>query len=137
MKRLLVSGLAPALAVALIAGNLSQAADKSGPQLAHVVYFTLKDHSTEAREQLVASCQKYLNGHEGAVWFSVGTIAEDVDEPPVSVRDFDVAINVVFRDKAAKEAYLVNPRHKEFVAKNKDVWSKVRVFDSYLVSSSK
>jgi hypothetical protein len=133
MKRLLISGLAPALAAVLLVGNVSQSADKTGPQLAHVVFFTLKDHSTEARERFIASCQKYLTGHDGAVSFSVGTMAEDVDEPPVSVRDFDVALNVVFRDKAAKEAYLVNPRHKEFVARNKDAWSKVRVFDSYLV----
>lgn len=129
MRRLPVSDLAPVL----IAGNVSQAADKSVPQLVHVVFFTLKDHSTEACERLTASCRKYLTGHDGAVSFSVGVIAEDVGEPPVNARDFDVAIHVVFRDKDAKAAYLVNPRHTEFVARNKDAWSKVRVFDSCLV----
>ena len=104
---------------------------RAEPQLAHMVFFTLKDRSPEARERLAASCRKHLADHEGTVYFSVGTIAEDVEEP-VSVRDFDVALHLVFEDKAAEAKYLVDPRHKAFVEENKEAWSKVRVFDSYL-----
>ena len=43
------------------------------PKLAHMVFFGLKDHSKEARDKLIAACEKYLSGHEGCVSFSVGT----------------------------------------------------------------
>jgi hypothetical protein len=132
MKTLLALGLL--LPAVLIAGAAPRAADEPGPRLAHMVFFTLKDRSPEARQRLVASCQRHLSDHEGTVYFSVGTIAEDVVEP-VSVRDFDVALHVVFRDKAAKNQYLTHPRHLKFVEENRDTWAKVRVFDSYLAGT--
>jgi hypothetical protein len=50
----------------------------------------------------------------------------------VSVKDFDVALHVVFANKAAKAKYLESTRHHQFVEENKAVFGKVRVFDSYL-----
>ncbi len=101
-------------------------------KLAHMVFFTLKDHSPEAREKFVASCKLYLDKHEGTSFFAIGTIAEDVDEPGVSIRDFDVALHVVFDSKAAEAKYLKHPRHLKFVEENKVQFEKVRVFDSYV-----
>lgn len=99
--------------------------------LAHMVMFTLKDKSPEARAAFVESCHKYLKDHEGTLHYSVGVIAEDVVEP-VSDRDFDVALHLIFEDKEAEAKYIKHPRHVEFVEKNKDGFAKVRVFDSYL-----
>ena len=121
----------PALAATLILGAGPDPAEEDGPALAHMVFFTLKDRSKEAREDFAASCRKYLAGHEGAVYFSVGVIAEDVEEP-VSVKDFDVALHVVFEDKGAKQTYLDHPRHTQFVEENRARFAQVRVFDSYL-----
>jgi hypothetical protein len=132
MKSLLALGLL--LPAVLVAGAVTRAADEAGPHLAHMVFFTLKDRSPEARQKLVSSCKKYLSDHEGTVSFSVGTIAEDVVEP-VSDRDFDVALHLVFRDKAAKNQYLTHSRHLKFVEENRDTWAKVRVFDSYLAGT--
>jgi hypothetical protein len=126
----------PTLAAVLVAGAVTHSAEKTGPQLAHMVFFTLKDHSKEARDAFVASCQKYLADHEGTASFSVGVIAEDVVEP-VSVRDFDVALHVVFEDKAARDKYLEHPRHTQFVQENKEHFAKVRVFDSYLSAKAR
>lgn len=119
---------------AMTTGGILRSAEKTKaePQLAHSVFFTLKDGSPEAREKFVAACQKHLTGHEGTVSFSLGIIADDVNEPGVSVRDFDVSLLVVFESKAAEAKYLVNARHLLFVAENKDFFAKVRVFDSYL-----
>ena len=58
-------------------------------------------------------------------------------EEGVGVKDFDVALHVVFEDKAAKAKYLVNPRHKAFVNEFKAEFAKVRVFDSYLKPEKK
>jgi len=106
------------------------------PQLAHMVFFALKDHSKESRDTFIASCEKYLAEHEGTVYFSVGTIAEDKDvQEPVSVKDFDVALHVVFENKAAKAKYLASDRHKQFVDENRESFAGVRVFDSFLKPS--
>ena len=126
----------PTLAAVLLVGAVTHSAEKTGPQLAHMVFFTLKDHSKEARDAFVASCHKYLADHEGTASFSVGVIAEDVVEP-VSVRDFDVALHVVFEDKAARDKYLEHPRHTQFVEENKAHFAKVRVFDSYLSAKAR
>ena len=48
------------------------------------------------------------------------------------MKDFDVALHVVFADKAAKLKYLAGPRHKKFVEENVADFDQVRVFDSYL-----
>ena len=129
----LAATLALTLAFALTSTQAgTQTAPKDGPPLAHTVVFALKDNSPEARAKFVASCHKYLRGHEGAVSFSVSTMAEDAVEPNVGDRDFDVILLVVFVDKAAKDKYIANPRHKQFVAENHDGFGKVRVFDSYL-----
>jgi Stress responsive A/B Barrel Domain len=121
---------------ALLAGAVLPTAEAADPQLAHAVYFTLKDQSPKSREKFIASCEKYLTGHKGAVSFSIGTIAEDVKEP-VSDREFDVALHVVFETKAALAEYLKSERHDKFVAENKDGFAKVRVFDSYLSATKK
>ncbi|WP_435015333.1 Dabb family protein [Tundrisphaera sp. TA3] len=119
----------PAVAI-LFAGGFSAPAGAAEPPLAHSVFFTLKDRSEASRERFVASCQKYLTGHEGVLSFSVGTIAEDVVEPP-SDREFDVALLIVFRSKKDNETYQKSPRHVKFVEENRAHFAKVRVFDTY------
>jgi hypothetical protein len=130
MYRTIALGLIPVLVAGFALGAASRP-EKAGAPLAHMVFFGLKDRSKESRAEFLASCQKYLSGHEGTIYFSVGTIAEDVPEP-VSVLDFDVALHVVFENKEGKAKYLKSPRHDSFVAENKDKFGKVRVFDSYL-----
>ena len=131
------ASLALIVLVASAARRETLNANANGPRLAHMVFFTLNDHSKESRAKFVAGCEKYLTGHEGAQSFSVGVFADDVDEGAVSVKDFDVALHVVFQDKAAKEKYLVNPRHKAFVEEFRASFAKVRVFDSYLEPEKK
>ena len=124
---LLLLGAALAYPAFAVSGK---AADE-GPALAHMVFFTLKDHSAEAVDALVKDCETYLTDHEGVVYFSVGKRAEDVEEPP-SVKDFDVALHVVFAAREYRDKYLASPRHDDFVAAIKSKLEKARVFDSYL-----
>jgi succinylarginine dihydrolase len=97
--------------------------------LAHDVYFSLNDASDKAKSELVAACKKYLTGHDGTVYFSVGTLAAELNRP-VNDRDFDVALHVYFKDRAAHDRYQEAPRHKQFIAEQQANWKKVRVFDS-------
>jgi hypothetical protein len=132
MKNLVIGVLAVGLASVVALEASARIRKESDLKLAHMVFFTVKDHSKEMRDKLVASCTKHLSGHEGCVSFSVGTRAEDADEP-VSVKDFDVALHLVFANRGGKLKYLKSPRHGQFVEENRPLFDKVRVFDSYLV----
>ncbi len=101
------------------------------PQLSHNVYFKLRESSEKSAQQLMAGCRKYLAGHEGSVYFSVGMRAKDLTRD-VNDKDFDVALIVVFSNKAAHDEYQTHPRHLKFIEENKDLWESVRVFDSLL-----
>jgi hypothetical protein len=96
--------------------------------LAHNVYFTLKDASTAAKDKLLAACQTYLTNHPGTVFFSCGTLADNLKRE-VNDRNFDVGLLIVFKDQAAHDAYQIAERHLEFIKLNKENWKTVRVFD--------
>jgi hypothetical protein len=131
-KTATLAGLLVAAAVALASplGSRATGAAAEGPQLAHMVYFKLKDTSGASRAKLVAACKLYLAGHEGAVYFATGTLSDLNRE--VNDRDFDVSLHIVFTNKAAHDKYQDHPRHVKFIEENHENWEKVRVFDSYL-----
>ncbi|HEX3999526.1 MAG TPA: Dabb family protein [Pirellulales bacterium] len=106
-------------------------ASSKDSMIAHMVFFTLKDSDNANRTKLIDAAKEYLGGHPGEVYFSVGTMANLKE--PVSVSDFDVALHIVFANKAAHDEYLVSPRHLKFIAVAKPLDKSVRVFDSYLV----
>ena len=98
--------------------------------LAHMVFFTLKDVSTESQSGMVDACRKYLSEHPGIVYFSVGLRGEEYDRP-VNVLNYHVGLHVVFEDKAAHDVYQVDERHLQFIEENKANWDNVRIFDTY------
>jgi hypothetical protein len=116
-------------------GSTMMAADAQAPLLVHNVYFSLNDPSPANVQKLVASCKKYLTDHPGTVFFAAGTLA-DLDRP-VNDRDFDVALHVIFKDRASHDQYQTAPRHLQFIEENKADWKKVRVFDSDCQAVSK
>lgn len=113
--------------------NVAQAEDKP---LAHMVFFTLAENTESNRQALVAACEKHLTDHEGTVYFSAGVRGEEFDRD-VNDRGYDVALHLVFASKAAHDKYQTHPRHLKFIEENKQLWSKVRVFDSYLPPAKK
>ena len=102
--------------------------------LSHDVYFTLHDTSPAAKERLVAACKKYLADHPGVIWFDAGVRVPELQRD-VNDQDFDVALHIVFQDKAAHDRYQTAPQHLQFIAENRDQWKKVRVFDAWLAAS--
>ncbi len=124
------------LAVAVVALCLCVPSFAAEPQLAHMVFFSLKDNSDDAVAKIVAGCKEYLSDHDGTVYFSVGARAKEMDRD-VNDTDFDVALHLVFRDKAAHDKYAEHPRHLEFIEKFKENWAKVRVFDSCVEPTAK
>jgi hypothetical protein len=97
----------------------------------HCVYFTLKDNSESAVNKLIDDCHKYLAPIPGIVFYAAGTLAGEMQRP-VNDRQFDVALHVVFTDKAAGDAYQVHDNHTVFVQMHSGNWEKVRVFDAHV-----
>ena len=122
--------LSVALAVCVsLTSAEAKKADK--PMIGHMVYFKLKDGTADNRQKLVAACEKYLAEHDGVVFFSAGVVADDFKRD-VNDRDWDVALHLVFIDKAAHDKYQDHKEHLKFIEENKANWAKVRVFDSEL-----
>jgi quinol monooxygenase YgiN len=96
--------------------------------LSHSVYFSLKEPTEENKQKLVAACHEFLTGHPGEVFFAAGTCSNY--DRSVNDRDYDVALQVVFVDHDAHDAYQTAPRHRQFVDGFQTLWAKVRVFDA-------
>jgi hypothetical protein len=122
-----------AVALVAVCAHLVGAEDKKPvkPMIGHMVYFKLKDGSPDNRKKLVAACEKYLGDQPGVVFFSAGVIGEEFKRD-VNDRDWDVALHLVFVDKAAHDRYADDKEHLKFIEENKANWAKVRVFDSEL-----
>jgi len=94
-----------------------------------MVYFTLHDNSPEQIQHMLSEMKTYLDNHPGLEYFDCGTLTPDLVRP-VNDREFDVSLHTVFSDRAAHDAYQIEPRHLEFIGRNKPSWKKVRVFDT-------
>ncbi len=99
------------------------------------MYFTLKHDSGDAKEKLLAGCKKYLADHPGVVWFAAGILVEG-HKREVNDRDFDVALHMVFKDKASHDKYEKADKHHKFIEEFQENWKAVRVFDSFVNVSS-
>jgi Stress responsive A/B Barrel Domain len=73
--------------------------------LTHIVCFKYKAETSESTRQDHRSRLRGLNGLDGVVTLTVG---EDVVHSP---RSYDTALVVIFRDRAALDAYQKNPQH--------------------------
>jgi hypothetical protein len=111
------------------AAAAANSAGKNSALLSHSVYFSLKEPSDEARQQLVAACKEHLSQHPGLVFFSAGTLCDEI-KSGLNDREFDVVALMVFTDHAAFHAYADSAAHKKFVAENLTKFKGVRVFDA-------
>lgn len=125
-----IGTLLVAAALLIPVGTRMMAADTPARPLAHNVYFTLKDPTPANIEALRTACHKYLDGHDGLIYFGAGPLVEELARP-VNQRDFHICLCTVFKDKAAHDQYQTHPRHLQFIAENKETWASVRVFDSW------
>jgi hypothetical protein len=99
------------------------------PGLAHLVFFTLKERTAEARDAFVAACHNFLSDHPGVVHYSAGPRGESYVRP-VNDQEFDVALVLVFASEGDHDAYQVSARHKQFLAEQSANWASVRIFDA-------
>jgi len=124
----------------IIGGNSSEAqsigADGNYPQsLFHDLYFSLTDKSEENIKKFTAICEKYLSGHPGIQQFVTGGLTDIKRD--VSVRNFQVAVSIVYESKKAYDHYLKSKKHDEFFPATAGMIANTYIFDSYIKYQSK
>ncbi|MFT4031043.1 MAG: Dabb family protein [Siphonobacter sp.] len=99
----------------------------------HHVYFWLKNPKSKADHDQLLSALKGLRKIPTIRLAHIGKPV--VTEPDKTVTDatYTFSVMLVFDSAEDEYTYLVHPLHKEFVEKNKHLWSKVMVYDSELL----
>ncbi|MEK7685284.1 MAG: Dabb family protein [Verrucomicrobiota bacterium] len=94
----------------------------------HVVIFWTDPANPQAADELLAGAEKYLKPIPGLLHFHIGKMVKS--HRPVVDQSYQVALNTVFADKPAQDAYQAHPSHLEFVEKVfKRFCQKVIVYD--------
>lgn len=81
----------------------------------HIVIFWTHPHLPQAADELVEGAKRYLTGIPGLLHFHVGRMSPS--HRPVVEQTYQVALNLVFKDKQAQDDYQAHPQHVEFVEK--------------------
>lgn len=81
----------------------------------HVVIFWTKTDLPGSTEALLAGAEQYLKPCPGVLHYHCGRMAESPRD--VVDQTYQVALNLVFENKAAQDAYQEHPLHVEFVEK--------------------
>jgi len=98
------------------------------PMFSHVVILWTDPAQPKAVDELLAGAERYLRPIPGIIAFHAGKMVGS--QRPVVDQTYQVALNVVFNDKAAQDNYQTHPLHLEFVQKLlKPLVKKVCVYD--------
>ena len=94
----------------------------------HTVYFWLKPGTpAAARQQLIDDCVAYLGKVPTVRQLFAGVPANTPRE--VVDNSYGVGLTVVLDDVAGHDVYQEHPLHKEFIARNKEHWQRVQIYD--------
>src|ERR1700684_3727320 len=94
----------------------------------HVVIFWTDPSNPKAADELLAGMETYLRPIPGILHFHAGKMVPS--HRSVVDQTYQVALNIVFPDKATQYAYQDHPRHHEFVhTVFKKTCQKVIVYD--------
>lgn len=94
----------------------------------HTVYFWLNDGAGDAaREQLLNDCRNLLGKIPTCRHLWTGVPANTPRD--VVDNSYAVGLTTVFDDVAGHDAYQVHDLHQQFIARNKQHWKRVQVYD--------
>jgi hypothetical protein len=118
------------LCMALLFGSTTEAADKPDKLLRHIVLYKFKDNLKPGEVQQVMDAFAALPKKiKTIVDFEYGLNKS----PEGKSEGLTHAFVVTFKSEADRDAYLVDPAHKEYVNVVKDRREKVVVFDYWVI----
>jgi hypothetical protein len=92
-----------------------------------VLFWLKKDAPADARDRIIADGRSLLS--------RIPTVRQLwMGRPAMTPRDvvdnsYDVGLCVIVEDVAGHDVYQDHPLHKQFIAQNKELWERVRIFD--------
>lgn len=95
-------------------------------------FFQLSDTSSELIDSFVELCRKYLGGHPGQRYFSIGIRALEINRD-VSRKNFEVSVHMIFDNIDVFNDYSASPIHEEFITASAGMSPERIVYDSYLI----
>jgi metal-dependent amidase/aminoacylase/carboxypeptidase family protein len=96
--------------------------------LSHVVVFWTNPAQPGAADELIAGANRFLKSIPGVLQFHVGKMVPS--ERPAVEKSYQVALNLIFPDKRAEQAYQTHPQHLEFVEKHvRRLVKKAAIYD--------
>jgi hypothetical protein len=94
----------------------------------HIVFFWLKEGSpASAKENLLRDCKELLSKIPTVRSIEAGNPA--MTPRPVVDNSYDVGLLVLLDDSAGHDVYQTHELHLQFIARNKDNWKRVQVYD--------
>jgi hypothetical protein len=94
----------------------------------HTVFFWLRDNApNHAAEQLAGDCLRLLKGIPNVMAIHAGPPANTPRE--VVDNSYAVGLSVTLPDRTAHDVYQDHPLHHEFIARNREHWQRVQVYD--------
>src|SRR4051812_45976091 len=94
----------------------------------HTVYFWLLPAApADAADQLIRDCRELLGKIPEVRQLHAGKAVPS--SRPVVDSSFAVGLTVVLDDLHAHDVYQSHELHLQFIARNKDHWSRVQVYD--------
>ncbi len=99
----------------------------------HHVFFWLKDTKNKKDHDQLLAALKGLGKIEYIKMVHIGSPSINDFDKPVTDASYSFSVMIVFNSKAEEEKYLVHPLHKKFIDDNKNLWSKVVVYDSIAI----
>jgi hypothetical protein len=97
--------------------------------LIHTVFFWLNDDAPEGEQRrLVEDCMMLLGKVPGVRHIWAGPPAATPPRPVID-GSYNVGLTVVLDDLRAHDVYQEHPLHKEFIARRKEHWKRVQIYD--------
>ena len=81
----------------------------------HLVVFWTDPANPNAADELLASANQLLKNLPGVIQFHAGNMTPS--HRPVVDQTYQLALNLIFANKPAEQAYQTHPKHVEFVEK--------------------
>ena len=129
-RRAFLAG-AVALGAATTASATTRTAQTNKKQLAHHVFFWLKNPNSKEDLNRLLEGLRTLEKIESVRKIHIGVPAS-TEKRDVVDSSYSASELIFFDDVAGQDAYQVHPRHVQFIEENRANWEKVRVFDAYV-----
>jgi hypothetical protein len=120
---------AVALSTAAAATAMPTMNTKNKKQLAHHVFFWLKNRESKEDLNKLIEGLRTLEKIESVRKINIGVPAS-TEQRPVVDSSYSASELIFFDDVAGQDAYQVHPIHKKFVEQYSHLWEKVIVYDS-------